>query len=107
MLQLMNGSVFRKCLLAFLLIGAAGLVASFVPKKSAKTSAIRKIVIDPGHGGKDPGNIGTGRYNIREKDVALSVSLKLGNYIKQAFPDVEVIYTRDGDTFPALHERTS
>lgn len=105
MLQLINGSTFRKCLLALLLIGMGGLAASFVPKK-AKTSAIRKIVIDPGHGGKDPGNIGTGRYKTREKDVALEVSLKLGNYIKQAFPEVEVIYTRDDDTFPALHERT-
>ncbi len=105
MLQLINGSIFRKCLLALAFIGVGGVVASFVPKK-VKTSSIRKIVIDPGHGGKDPGNLGTGRYKMKEKDVALEVSLKLGNYIKEAFPDVEVVYTRDDDTFPALHERT-
>lgn len=105
MFQLINGSIFRKCLLAFALIGVGAVVASFVPKKM-KTSSIQKIVIDPGHGGKDPGNLGTGRYKMKEKDVALEVSLKLGNYIKEAFPDVEVIYTRDDDTFPALHERT-
>lgn len=105
MLQLIHGSIFRKCLLALSLIGVAGVIASFVPKK-VKTSAIQKIVIDPGHGGKDPGNLGTGRYKMKEKDVALEVSLRLGKYIKEAFPDVEVVYTRDDDTFPALHERT-
>lgn len=106
MLQFIHGSIFRKCLLACFLIGVAALAASFVPKKVIKTDKIRKIVIDPGHGGKDPGNLGTGRYKVKEKDVALNVSLKLGEYIKQAFPDVEVVYTRDDDSFPALYERT-
>jgi len=106
MLQLINGSVFRKWLLALSFIGMGALVASFVPKKVIKTDKIQRIVIDPGHGGKDPGNLGTGRYAMKEKDVALNVSLKLGNYIKEAFPDVEVIYTRSDDSFPALHERT-
>jgi len=106
MLQLINGSVFRKWLLALSFIGMGALVASFVPKKVIKTDKIQRIVIDPGHGGKDPGNLGTGRYAMKEKDVALNVSLKLGKYIKEAFPDVEVIYTRSDDSFPALHERT-
>lgn len=54
-----------------------------------------KVVIDPGHGGRDPGNIGyKGAY---EKDVTLAISLKLGEYINQYLPDVEVIYTRDDD----------
>ena len=39
---------------------------------------INKIVIDPGHGGKDPGNGGTGRYHNTEKDVVLDISLLLG-----------------------------
>lgn len=106
MLQLINGSVFRKSLLALTLIGMGALAASFVPKKVLKTDKIQRIVIDPGHGGIDPGNLGTGRYSMKEKDVSLNVSLKLGNYIKEAFPDVEVIYTRSDDNFPALHERT-
>lgn len=105
MLQLLNGSIFRKCLIALSLIAVAALAASFVPKK-VKTNSIRKIVIDPGHGGRDPGNLGTGRYAMKEKDVALAVSLQLGDYIKKAFPDVEIVYTRDDDSFPALHERT-
>ena len=67
---------------------------------------IKKIVIDPGHGGKDPGAGGTGRYSDTEKDVVLDISILLGNYIKKAFPDVHVIYTRETDKFLKLSERT-
>ena len=67
---------------------------------------IKTIVIDPGHGGKDSGTLGTKRFKIYEKHVALSVSLKLGNYIAEAFPDVKIIYTRDKDVFLELNERT-
>ena len=63
---------------------------------------LNKVVIDPGHGGKDPGNLGTGRYQSKEKDIALDVSLKLGAYINENMPDVEVVYTRDKDVFPKL-----
>ena len=65
--------------------------------------AIKTIVIDAGHGGKDPGAIGPGKTN--EKDVALAVALKLGEYIHTNFPDVNVIYTRKTDVFIELHER--
>lgn len=68
---------------------------------------VKKVVIDAGHGGKDPGNLGTGRYKSREKDVALQVALKLGKYIKENLPDVEVIYTRNNDRFVELHERAA
>lgn len=44
------------------------------------------VVIDPGHGGKDPGNIGTGRYKTTEKHVALNVSKLVGKYIQDAYP---------------------
>ena len=71
------------------------------------SSALNKVVIDPGHGGKDPGNLGTGRYQSQEKDIALDVSLKLGAYIEENMPDVEVVYTRDKDVFPKLYERTA
>ena len=67
---------------------------------------INKIVIDPGHGGKDPGNGGTGRYHNTEKDVVLDISLLLGKYLKDAFPEISIIYTRDSDTFVKLSERT-
>ncbi len=70
------------------------------------TTKIKTIVIDPGHGGKDSGTMGTKRFRVYEKHVALAVSLKLGKYISETFPEVEVIYTRDSDIFLELNERT-
>ena len=65
--------------------------------------AIKTIVIDAGHGGKDPGAIGPDKTN--EKDVALAVALKLGKYIEDNFSGVNVIYTRKTDVFIELYER--
>lgn len=62
------------------------------------------IVIDPGHGGKDPGTIGV--TGVQEKNIVLPIGLKLGAMIQQKFPDVKVIYTRSNDDFPSLTERT-
>ncbi len=64
--------------------------------------SIKTVVIDAGHGGKDPGASGS---KTREKDIALNVALKLGEYITKNFPDVHVIYTRKTDVFLELHER--
>lgn len=61
------------------------------------------VVIDPGHGGKDPGAIGKG---IREKDVVLGIGLKLGKYLNENFPDVKVIFTRSTDVFVPLIDRS-
>ena len=65
---------------------------------------LKTVVIDPGHGGKDPGALGRSR-NIHEKHIVLSVAKKLGEKIKAEYPDVKVIYTRSNDTFIGLHER--
>lgn len=65
--------------------------------------SLKTVVIDAGHGGKDPGAIGATKTN--EKDIALVVALKLGDYISRNFPDVNVIYTRKTDVFLELHER--
>lgn len=59
-------------------------------------------MIDAGHGGKDPGTLGK---NSREKDVALKIALKLGNYIEKNIPGVKVIYTRKDDRYLGLDER--
>lgn len=75
-----------------------------IPLNSA-AQGLKTIVIDAGHGGKDPGAIGVG--GIQEKDIALSVALKTANYIRQNFPDVKVILTRDTDVFLELHERST
>ncbi|MCK9451439.1 MAG: N-acetylmuramoyl-L-alanine amidase [Bacteroidales bacterium] len=67
-------------------------------------SKIRTVVIDPGHGGKDPGAIGR---RVKEKDIVLDVALLTGKYIKQNLPDVKVIYTRTKDEFIELHRRAA
>ena len=63
-----------------------------------------KIVLDPGHGGKDPGAIGPG--GVAEKDVVLAIALKLEEQLA-ALPDTDVLLTRDRDVFIALEERTA
>ncbi|MEQ8582093.1 MAG: N-acetylmuramoyl-L-alanine amidase [Marinoscillum sp.] len=65
---------------------------------------VRKIVIDPGHGGKDPGTHGS---ISKEKDIALKIALEVGRVINDNLPDVEVIFTRTDDSFPKLHERSN
>ncbi|MDP3434447.1 MAG: N-acetylmuramoyl-L-alanine amidase [Bacteroidota bacterium] len=61
------------------------------------------IVIDPGHGGKDPGAV---NKSIREKDIVLGIGLKLGKLINENHPDVKVVYTRSTDVFVPLIERS-
>jgi N-acetylmuramoyl-L-alanine amidase len=63
------------------------------------------VVIDPGHGGSDPGNLGTGRLVKTEKDVSLDVALIVGEYIRIHYPDVQIVYTRKTDVFPTLARR--
>lgn len=65
---------------------------------------IDTIVIDAGHGGKDPGAIGIKK--LYEKEVVLAVALKLGRLIERNLRGVKVIYTRKGDDFIALRRRT-
>jgi len=70
--------------------------------KAQKGSKIKTVVIDAGHGGKDPGALGK---RSKEKDIALAIALKTGNYIKKYLPDVKVIFTRADDRFIPLHQR--
>jgi len=81
-----------------LLILAAGPYAA----KKNRSQAVKTIVIDAGHGGKDPGALGK---NAKEKTIALGIAMKLGKYIEDYLPDVEVIYTRKNDVFIELDER--
>lgn len=67
---------------------------------------LRTVVIDPGHGGKDPGCISSNRKHY-EKNITLSVALKLGALIKKEFPGVKVIYTRTTDKYVDLSERAA
>ena len=63
---------------------------------------LRTIVIDAGHGGKDPGSIGNNSY---EKNITLAISLELGRIINENLPGTKVIYTRKDDSFPSLYKR--
>lgn len=63
------------------------------------------VVIDPGHGGKDPGTLKR-KGKLNEKEIVLSVALKLGNTIKANHKDVKVVYTRSSNKYLALGERT-
>lgn len=87
------------------------LVAAFLTDAPVSVSAqdnnhlgLKTVVIDPGHGGKDPGAPGK-TSSTSEKHLVLTISKMLGNKIKAAYPDVKVIYTRSTDVFVELNER--
>ena len=69
-----------------------------------KSSKIETIIIDAGHGGKDPGAVGR---KGKEKDINLAVALELGRLVTQNCPDVKVVYTRKTDVFVELNERAN
>jgi N-acetylmuramoyl-L-alanine amidase len=71
-------------------------------ENGSSNNKVKIVVIDPGHGGHDPGALGK---KIKEKDVVLAVGLKLGKYIEDNFSDVRVVYTRKTDIFIPLDER--
>ncbi|MBA3679714.1 MAG: N-acetylmuramoyl-L-alanine amidase [Bacteroidetes bacterium] len=79
-----------------------GLFGAFTHFKKDKNNGIKIIVIDPGHGGKDPGCSGV---THKEKDVSLAVALKLGKLIEENLKGVKVIYTRTTDVFVELEDR--
>ena len=87
------------------LFAAMLLSSSVIYGQSAK--GLRTVVIDPGHGGKDPGALGLYKASTgyHEKDIVLSVSLLLGKKIEKAFPDVKVMYTRTTDVFITRNDR--
>jgi len=73
-----------------------------MPQKSEAQYKINTIVIDAGHGGKDPGAVGKKAY---EKKITLAIALKLGKYIETKLKGVKVIYTRKTDVFIELFKR--
>jgi N-acetylmuramoyl-L-alanine amidase len=75
---------------------------SFYTRKDDPKRKVKIIVIDPGHGGKDPGCNGV---SCKEKDVALAVALKFGKLIEEHIKDVKVIFTRKTDVFVELEDR--
>ncbi|MDZ7682213.1 MAG: N-acetylmuramoyl-L-alanine amidase [Fodinibius sp.] len=63
------------------------------------------VVLDPGHGGHDPGSVGY--RGVQEKKIVLDIAQKVGDYIEKYMPGVKVVYTRNDDEFIALEERGS
>ena len=78
--------------------------AAAVKNSKPQSTGVRKIVLDPGHGGKDPGAIGEG--GVAEKDIVLSVAKKLAAKLKMAM-GIEVVLTRTDDQFIPLEDRTA
>ena len=98
---------YHKILHMFFLIALMFVTSMHVWGQNAVTDlGLRTVVIDPGHGGKDPGALGKTR-KTDEKHIVLSVSKKLGDKIKAAYPDVKVVYTRSTDVFVELKERAN
>lgn len=72
------------------------------PASAQAVKKLQTVVIDPGHGGKDPGAVGK---SCREKDIVLSVALKLGQLIADSLPEVRTVLTRNTDVFIPLDRR--
>ncbi len=84
-------------------LAVIGLSGAF-DASSIKQYRVKKVVIDAGHGGKDPGTHGV---FSKEKNITLSIALQLGRIIEENMSDVEVIYTRTDDTFIPLDQRAA
>lgn len=80
------------------------LILLLAPGQETKAAAAQPftIVIDAGHGGKDPGALGS---IVREKDIILDVALRFGKLIAKQHPSVKIIYTRSTDVFIPLQQR--
>lgn len=93
----MKKSFHIQLFIVMLTVGAMVQSGEVVAQKKLST-----VVIDAGHGGKDPGALGK---SCREKDIVLDVALRLGKMINDSLPEVKTIYTRDKDVFVDLHKR--
>jgi len=89
-------------IILLLIFGFSHISANLFAQNEKSDFQIRKVVIDAGHGGKDPGAVGKISY---EKDLTLELALKMGGYINEHLPDVEVVYTRETDVFVELYKR--
>lgn len=90
----------RRWLLALTIVMLCSMTSALQAENISKKKFT--VVIDPGHGGHDPGAM---YQNIKEKNVVLNIAIRLGRYINQEMPDANVVYTRKTDVFIPLHER--
>lgn len=80
------------------------LVIAFVATSTFAQKQVT-VVIDPGHGGKDPGHLSHISGLAPEKDLNLKIANYLGEYIEKYLQNVKVVYTRTSDTYPSLDDR--
>ena len=83
------------------------LSGAFLPASAQKKEAdlrLNTIVIDPGHGGKDPGTVSADKKTY-EKTLSLKISKQFADKVREAYPDMKVILTRDKDVFIPLNNR--
>jgi N-acetylmuramoyl-L-alanine amidase len=99
--NLLYNSYAKKRIFLTFLISIALLFSNTVYSQTGL--GIKTVVIDPGHGGKDPGAVA--KTKLQEKDVVLDVSLQLGELISARFPKIKVVYTRSTDVFIGLSKR--
>ena len=93
--------VIKRGFCLFLITGI--IISAIYSQQDTKNGyKFKTVVIDAGHGGKDPGSVGQAGT---EKDVVLAIALKLGQYIETGLPDIKVVYTRKTDEFIPLHKR--
>ena len=97
-------STYNKKVATLLLASFVCIASVFGQNTTKERPTIKTVVIDAGHGGKDPGCHGA---SANEKNVCLSIALKLGELIKKKFPEIKVVYTRDKDVFVELDERAN
>ena len=86
-------------------------IVLFFSDSGTSGARIQYIVIDPGHGGKDPGaigyfNSGGEKRSLQEKDVVLNKAIETARMLSARFPDKEIILTRNDDRYLKLEERT-
>ena len=93
---------FNKILVLVLVLLSS--VANMYAQPANGNVGLRTIVIDPGHGGKDPGAPGP-TSATSEKHIVLKISKLFGDKIKKEYPEMKVIYTRNTDVFPKLTDR--
>lgn len=102
MKYIVRHSIFCKLFLYLGCLSAGFFFRPVVHAQSDSGTGLKRVVIDPGHGGDDPGAVGS---KSKEKNIVLDISLRLGKMIKDKYPDVEVIYTRKTDVFVELDTR--
>ena len=90
----------------------AELIAALLdpPRPEGMGPRVAAIMVDPGHGGKDPGAVRTHRFDgrsvlVMEKDIALNIGRLLYGMLTEAYPDRRILMTRDEDVFITLEER--